>query len=75
MTFVRYIGIDLQFGLLVGVRYLGDSLILGFVISGFCSIHFTLTLAGLRKIVRYTGDFVKSGSTAGLYGGGYLQTS
>ena len=28
------------------------------VISRFCSIHFTVTLAGLKDIVRYTKDFV-----------------
>ena len=30
-----------------------------FVISRFCAIHFTVTLAGLKKIVRYTEDFVR----------------
>ena len=29
-----------------------------FVISRFCSIHFTATLAGLKNIVHYTEDFV-----------------
>ena len=29
-----------------------------FVISRFCSIHCTVTLAGLNNIVRYTEDFV-----------------
>ena len=29
-----------------------------FVISRFCSIHFIVILAGLKKIVRYTEDFV-----------------
>ena len=28
-----------------------------FVISRFCSIHFTVILAGLKKIVRFTEDF------------------
>lgn len=32
-----------------------------FVILGFCSIHFTLTMARLKDIVLYTGDVVKSG--------------
>ena len=40
-------------GLLDCVRYNED-----FVISRFCSIHFTVILAGLKKIVRYTEDFV-----------------
>jgi len=42
MTFVRYsIGVDFQFGLLVCTCYIEDFDIPGFVISGFCSIHFT----------------------------------
>ena len=53
MTFIRYIGVDLTFGLLDCVRYNED-----FVISRFCSIHFTVTLAGLKNIVRYTEDVV-----------------
>ena len=53
MTFIRYIGLDFTFGLLDCVRYIED-----FVISRFCSIHFTVTLAGLKNIVRYTEDFV-----------------
>ena len=53
MTFIRYIGVDFTFGVLDCVRYIED-----FVISRFCSIHFTVTLAGLKNIVRYTEDFV-----------------
>ena len=53
MTFIRYIGLDFTFGLFDCVRYNED-----FVISSFCSIHFTVTLAGLKIIVRYTKDFV-----------------
>ena len=53
MTFIRYIGVDFTFGLLDCVRYNED-----FVISRFRSIHFTVTLAGLKNIVRYTEDFV-----------------
>ena len=53
ITFVRYIGVDFTFGLLDCVRYNED-----FVISRFCSIHFTVTLAGLKNLVRYTEDFV-----------------
>ena len=40
------------------VRYNEDFIILRFIISRFCSIHFTVTLAGLKKIVRYTMDLV-----------------
>ena len=47
MTFVRYIVVDVLFGLLDCVRYNAD-----FVISRFCSTHFTVTLAGLKNIVR-----------------------
>ena len=47
MTFVRYIGVDFSFELLDCVRYNED-----FVVSKFCSIHFTLTLAGLKNIPR-----------------------
>ena len=53
MTFIRHIEVDFTFGLLDCVRYKED-----FVISRFCSIHFTVTLAGLKNIVRYTEDFV-----------------
>ena len=42
-----------MFGLLDCVRFNED-----FVISRFCSIHFIVTLAGLKNIVRYTEDFV-----------------
>ena len=58
MTFIRYIGVDFTFGLLDCVRYNEDFVILRFVISRFCSIHFTVTLAGLNNLVRYTKDFV-----------------
>ena len=53
MTFIRYIAVDVTFGFLDCVRCIED-----FVISRFCSIHFTVTLAGLKNIVRYTEDFV-----------------
>ena len=42
-----------MFGLLDCVCYNKDS-----VISRFCSIHFTVTLTGLKKIVRNTKEFV-----------------
>ena len=54
MTFIRYIGVDFTFGLLDCVRYEGV-----FVISRFYwTIHFIVTLAGLKNTVRYTEDFV-----------------
>ena len=58
MTFIRYIGVDFTFSLLDCVRYNEDFVISRFVISRFCSIHFTVTLAGLKNIVRFTEDFV-----------------
>ena len=54
LTFLRYIRVYHTFGLLDCVRYNED-----IAISRFCSIHFTVTLARLKNIVRYTEDFVK----------------
>ena len=53
LAFVRYIEVHFTFELLDCDRYNED-----FVISRFCSIHFTATFAGLTSIVRYTKDFV-----------------
>ena len=50
---IRYIEVYFTFGLLDCVRYNED-----FVISRSCSIHFTVILAGLKTIVRYTENFV-----------------
>ena len=58
MTFIRYIGVDFTFGVLDCVRYIEDFVISRLVIPRYCSIHFTVTLAGLKNIVRYTEDFV-----------------
>ena len=58
MTSIRYIGVDFTFGLLECVRYNEDFVMSRFVISRFCSIHFTVTLAALKNNVRYTEDFV-----------------
>ena len=57
MTFICYIGVDLTFGLQDCVRYNEDFIISRFILLRFCSIHFTVTLAGLKNI-RYTEDFV-----------------
>ena len=59
ITSIRYIGVDFKFGLLDCVRYDEDFVVSRFFISRFCSIHFTVILAGLKNIVRYTEDFVK----------------
>ena len=53
LTFLRYIGAYFTFGLLDCVRYNED-----FVIERFCSIQFTVTLAGLKNTVRYIEDLV-----------------
>ena len=58
MTFIRYTGVDFTFGLLDCVRYNEDFVISKFLISRFCSIHSTVTLARLKNIVCYTDDFV-----------------
>ena len=47
-----------MFGLLDCVHYNEDFVKSRFVISRFYSIHFTVILAGLKKLVRYTEDFV-----------------
>ena len=52
LTFIRYIAVNLTFALVDYVRYNED-----FVKSRFCSIHFTVISAGLKKIVCYTEDF------------------
>ena len=58
LAFVCYIGVHFAFGLLDSARYNEDFFIPRLVISRFCSIYFTVTLAGLKNIVRYTEDFV-----------------
>ena len=58
MTFIRYIGVDFTFGLLDCVRYQEYFVLSRFIVSRLCFIHFTVTLAGLTNIVRYTEDFV-----------------
>ena len=47
LTFIRYIEVNFTFALVDCVRYNED-----FVKSRFCSIHFTVILAGLEKIDR-----------------------
>ena len=53
LTFIRYIEEHFTFALVDCVHYNED-----FVKSRFCSIHFTVISAGLKKIVHYTEDFV-----------------
>ena len=58
LTFIRYYEVYFTFGLVDCVRYEEDFVTSRFVISRFCSIHFTVILTGLKRIVRYTEDFV-----------------
>ena len=51
---IHYIEVDFTFGLPDYVRYIEE-----YVISRFYSMHFTITLAGTKDIVRYIEDFVK----------------
>ena len=55
---IRYIGVNFTFGVPDCVRYNKDFVITRFVMSRLCSIHFTVSLAGMKNIVRYTEDFV-----------------
>ena len=52
LTFIRYIELNFTSALVDCVCCNED-----FVKSRFCSIHFSIILAGLMKIVRYTEDF------------------
>ena len=54
MTFICFIGVGFTFAFLDCVRFNEDFVISRFAISRFCSIHFTVTLAGLKNIVCYT---------------------
>ena len=58
LTYSLYRGIFITSAFLDRVRDNEDFVKLTFVTSRFCSIHFTAILAGLKKIVRYTEDFV-----------------
>jgi len=66
LTFIRYIEVNFTFALtlwIVSVITIEDFVKARFVKSrfvksSFCSINFTVILACLKKIVRYTKDFV-----------------
>ena len=58
LAFIRYIGVHFTFGNLDYARCKEDFVISRFVIPRFCSIHFTVTLAGLKNIVHYTEDLI-----------------
>ena len=53
LTFIPYIEVNFMFALVYCFRYNED-----FVQSRFSFIYFTVRLAGLRKIVLLTEDFV-----------------
>ena len=53
LTFICYMEVNVMFALVDCVHYNED-----FVKSRFYSIHFTVILAGLKKIVCYIEDFI-----------------
>ena len=46
VTVIRYMEVEFTFGLSDYVRYIEEFVKSRFVISRFCSIHFTINLAG-----------------------------
>ena len=58
LTFISLYRGTFTFAFLDCVRYHEDFVKSRFVISKFCSMHFVVILAGLKKIVRYTDEFV-----------------
>ena len=58
--FYRYVGVNFTFGLLDCDRYIRYIVIPWIVKSGFCSIHCTVTLAGLQNVNRCIGNIVLS---------------
>ena len=55
--FYRYIRVNFTFGLLDCDRYIGEIVIPWIVKPGFCSIHYTVTLTGLKNVNRYNEKF------------------
>ena len=58
LTFIPYIEVYFTFAFLGCVRSNEDFVKSRFVTSRFCSLHFIAILAGLKKIVRCTEDFL-----------------
>ena len=58
--FCRYIGVNFTFGLLDCDHYIRDIVIPWLLKPGFCSIHYTVTLPGLKNVNRYIGNIVLS---------------
>ena len=57
ITLIRYTGINFTFGLWIVFVITVTSLYRGslYRVGSVCSIHFVVTLAGLKNIVRFTG--------------------
>ena len=53
---IRYIDVD--FGLLDFVHHDGDFVIPEFVLSRFCSLHFTVTLIGSKNIICFSKNLL-----------------
>ena len=60
IDFIVISGLNFTFGLLDCDRYIGDIVIPWIVRPGFCSIHYTVTLAGLKNVNRYIRNIVLS---------------
>ena len=61
--FYRYIGVNVTFGLLdcgCYIWYIGDIVIPWIVKLGFCSIHFTVTLTGVKNVNRHFENIILS---------------
>ena len=56
LTFIRYIEVYFTFAFLNCVRYNEDFVKSRFVTSRFCSIHFVVISAWLKKIFRYAEE-------------------
>ena len=58
--FYCHIGVNFTFGLQDCDRHISDIVKLRIVKPGFCSIHFTVTLARLKNVNRYIANIVLS---------------
>ena len=58
INFIIISGLIFTFGLVYCDCYIRDIVIPWIVKPGFCSIHFTVTLAGLKNVNRYVGNIV-----------------
>ena len=58
--FYRYIGVNFTFALLDCDRHIEDIVVPEIVKPGFCSIRYTVTLAGLKNVNHYIGNIILS---------------